>query len=191
MPRSLVPYLLRCSSMLQPKLSPKDRGRHSSWLRARNSAVIRPSAAFNWPPQLRLMAWRALQAPSIIDTCQPPPPPATPLAHPVGTALQQTGSICRSLTGAVMLPRQHISALRGMRGEHRCKGRPGIALLLPLARCAAGRTLTHGSSSCPKCSDRYFRCRSSPLWHSYQRGHRFLLPPRAYCPGELLSASCP
>lgn len=118
---------------------------------------------------------------------------AMPHGHPVGIDLRWTGSTCRSLTEAVMLPGHHISALCGMRGEHRCKGRPGLALLLPLARWGAGRTLTHSSSSCPKHSDPSFGHSTSLLScrQSCQHGHRFLWPPRAYCPGELSSAAVP
>lgn len=113
-----------------------------------------------------------------------------PHTHPAGAALQWTGSTCQSLTEAAMLSGHHISAVCGMRGEHRCKGRPRLAILLPLARWGAGRTLTYGSSFYPKCSEPSFRCGNSLLW-CRQSCHRFLLLPRAYCTGELLSAAVP
>lgn len=159
--------------------------------------VMIAGVAFDSPPQLWLTAWRMFQAPSMAATCRPPPPPVMPQAHAVGIALWQTGSTCQSLTEVAMLPGHHISVFFGMRGEHRCKGRSGLALLLPLARWGAGRTLSHSNSSWNKCPNPSFRCSSSLLWcrQSCQYGRGFFQPPRTYCPKERLSAvilhSCP
>lgn len=135
--------------MPRPKLSPRVSGKHSSWPRAGNSVVMRPSAVFNIPPQLWLEAWRAVQAPSIGAMCQLPPPQALPQAHLVGTALWQTRGTCWCLTEAVTCPEHHISSLFGMRGESRCNARPGLALLLSLARWGAGRTPPTGAALAP------------------------------------------